>query len=76
MRKKFRGKNISFDEVKLQLLSDNVCGCRYFENDFGGKNKDAYFTLLARFEYDNRCYLSNPYAHLKAIIKERGIIDV
>jgi hypothetical protein len=76
MRKKFRGKNISFDEVKLQLLSDNVCGCRYFENDFGGKYKDAYFTLLARFEYDNRCYLSNPYAHFKAIIKERGIIDV
>ena len=51
-------------------------GRRYFENDFGGKYKDAYFTLLARFEYDNRCYLSNPYAHFKAIIKERGIIDV
>eukprot|EP01047_Picozoa_sp_COSAG01_P024224 COSAG01_NODE_1491_length_10131_cov_5.872508_4_plen_69_part_00 len=26
MRKKFRGKSVSFDEVKLQLLNDNVCG--------------------------------------------------
>jgi hypothetical protein len=75
MRKKFRGKCISFDEVKLQLLNDNVCGCRFFEYDYGGKYSDAYFTLLARFEYDNKCYLSNPYAHFKNIIKQRGFID-
>ena len=75
MRKKFRGKSISFDEVKLQLLNDNVCGCRFFEHDFSGKYSDAYFTLLARFEYDNKCYLSNPYAHFKDIIKKRGFID-
>eukprot|EP01047_Picozoa_sp_COSAG01_P031215 COSAG01_NODE_2206_length_8170_cov_70.537108_2_plen_945_part_00 len=75
MRKKFRGKSVSFDEVKLQLLNDNVCGCRFFEHDYGGKYSDAYFTLLSRFEYDNKCYQSNPYAHFKAIIKQRGFID-
>ena len=75
MRKKFRGNSISFEEVKLQLLADNVCGCKFFERDFGGKFSDAFLTLLARFEYDNRCYMSNPYAHFKDIIKKRGFID-
>ena len=62
-------------QCKLHLLTDNVCGCRHFDYDYGGKYSDAYFTLLARFEYDNKCYLSNPYAHFKDIIKRRGFID-
>ena len=47
----------------------------YFKTVWGGDHFDAYFEILARFEYDNLAYRSNPFAHFKALMHERGVID-
>eukprot|EP01050_Picozoa_sp_SAG11_P014565 SAG11_NODE_1807_length_4228_cov_3.662146_5_plen_402_part_00 len=75
MRKQYRKSNLDIDNIKLQMIEDNKCGCKYFKNVWGGDHFNAFFEICARFEYDDRAYKSNPFAHFKAILHEKGVKD-
>jgi len=74
-RKEFKSKNIDSDLVYNQIQKKHSISLNFFNNRYFDHLEKAYLNTLFRITYDDNCYQSNPYAHFKKLIKERGIID-
>jgi hypothetical protein len=75
-RKKFQGKDVDYEDVWDEIQSDHQMSLKYFKNRHFRHLEKAYLKTLHRIIYNKKCYDSNPYAHFKMLIKERGIQDV
>ncbi len=76
LRKNFKPKDIDFSNLWDEMVERHSVSLKYFKNRHFQHLEKAYLNTLHRIEYDRKCYSSNPYAHFKRLIKERGIEDV
>lgn len=76
LRKRFKAKNVDEEEVWDTIMKKHEISIRYFKNRHFQHLERGYLETLHRIEYDKKCYQSNPYAHFKRLIRERGIEDV
>jgi hypothetical protein len=74
-RKEFKPKNIDKDSVYNLIQNKHYISLNFFSNRFFRDLEKGYLNTLFRITYDELCYRSNPYAHFKKLIKQRGIID-
>jgi len=76
MRKSFKPKDIDFSNLWDDMIQQHAMSLKYFQNRHFQYLEKGYLNTLHRIEYDKKCYSSNPYAHFKRLIKERGIEDI
>ena len=76
MRKSFKPKDIDFQKLWDEMIQQHSVSLKYFQNRYFQHLEMPYLNTLHRIEYDRKCYSSNPYAHFKRLIKERGIEDI
>lgn len=76
MRKSFKPKDIDFQKLWDEMIQQHSVSLKYFQNRYFQHLEMGYLNTLHRIEYDRKCYSSNPYAHFKRLIKERGIEDI
>jgi hypothetical protein len=76
LRKNFKPKDIDFSNLWDEMVERHSVSLKYFKNRHFQHLEKAYLNTLHRIEYDRKCYSSNPYAHFKRLIKERGFEDV
>ena len=76
MRKSFKPKDINFQNLWDDMLQQHSISLKYFQNRHFQHLEIGYLHTLHRIEYDRKCYSSNPYAHFKKLIKERGFEDI
>ena len=76
MRKKFIPKDIDYEKLWDEMIDRHSKSLKYFKNRYFQHLEKGFLETLHRIEYDKKCYSSNPYAHFKKIIKERGFVDI
>ena len=76
LRKKFHLSNINYDDQWDDMMCRHSISIKYFKNRHFQYLEKGYLNTLHRIHYDKCCYGSNPYAHFKKLIKERGIDDI
>ncbi len=76
MRKSFKPKDIDFSKLWDEMIQQHSMSLKYFQNRYFEHLEKGYLNTLHRIQYDSKCYSSNPYAHFKRLIKERGIEDI
>jgi hypothetical protein len=76
MRKSFKPKDIDFSKLWDEMIQQHSMSLKYFQNRYFEHLEKGYLNTLHRIHYDKKCYSSNPYAHFKRLIKERGIEDI
>lgn len=76
IRKNFKAKDINFDNLWDEMLEKHSTSLKYFKNRYFQQLEKGYLNTLHRIEYDKKCYSSNPYAHFKKLIGDRGFVDI
>ena len=76
LRKSFKPRDVNFSNLWDEMANKHNMSLKYFKNRHFQHLEKGYLNTLHRIEYDKKCYSSNPYAHFKKIIKERGIEDI
>ena len=70
--KEFRANNNTIEDVRKNIIAENVLAQDYFRDVCGISMTSQYQTLLEKCRYNQECYNTNKFAHFLVLLEQRG----